>query len=70
MGPKTISKTRFNENFEDFLSRYNLEDMWRKRKPEQKAIYIWTKMADYSKPFRLLVWFCKPTQNLWISVIF
>ena len=24
MGPKTIFKTRFNENFEDFLNRYNL----------------------------------------------
>ena len=36
MGPKTISKTRFNENFEEFLSRYNLEDMWRKRNPNKK----------------------------------
>ena len=36
MGPRNILKTKYNENFEDFLSRYNLEDIWRKRNPNKK----------------------------------
>ena len=36
MGPKNITKNRFNENFEKFLDTYSLEDIWRKQNPNKK----------------------------------
>ena len=36
MGPKDISKTKYNEKLEDFLRRYDLEDVWRKRNPDKR----------------------------------
>ena len=36
MGPKNVSKNKFNENFEDFLDRFSLVDIWRKRNPNNK----------------------------------
>ena len=36
MGPKVISKNKYNEKLEDFLRRYDLEDVWRKRNPDKR----------------------------------
>ena len=36
MGQKTVSKSKFNDTFKDFLSSYLLEDIWRKRNPSER----------------------------------
>ena len=36
MGSHSVRKTKFNDKFEEFLIRYRIEDIWRKRNPRKK----------------------------------
>ena len=36
MGSNSPPRNKFNEHFEEFLDRYRLEDIWRKKNPNEK----------------------------------
>ena len=56
MGPRNILKSKYNEEFESFLSRYNLEDVWRKRNPDKRQFTFRQKWPIIQS--RLDYWFC------------
>ena len=60
MGLNTPAKTKFNDNFEDFLIRYDLEDIWRKKYPNDKQFTFKRKHPVVQT--RLDYWFI--TRNL------
>ena len=56
MGPKDISKNKYNEKLEDLLRRLDLEDVWRKRHSDKKEFTYrqnWPMVQS-----RLDYWFC------------
>ena len=59
MGLNIPVRSKFNETFEDFLSKYNLEDIWRNKNPSEKQFTY--KQKQPLVQTRLDYWFVSST---------